>query len=103
MTTQGCIKHGTQGSKKRIQCYLFVDILIFNSEFLCTICAFVLFDKVVIFIYLQIVILRSCRSSAFKSIGELKETVQQLQADLTLANQKLKSVRQHSQVKKKEQ
>lgn len=45
----------------------------------------------------QIVILRSCRSSAFKSIGELKETVQQLQADLTLANQKLKSVRQHSQ------
>ena len=47
----------------------------------------------------QIVNLRTCRTSAFKSIGELKETVQQLQADLTLANQKLKSVRQHSQVK----
>lgn len=45
----------------------------------------------------QIIILRSCRSLAFKSISDLKETVQQLQADLTLANQKLKSSRQQSQ------
>ncbi|CAI9717378.1 Hypothetical predicted protein [Octopus vulgaris] len=45
----------------------------------------------------QISLLKNYRRSALKSTNEMKETIQQLQTDLILANQKLKVLRQHSQ------
>ncbi|XP_014780235.1 centlein-like [Octopus bimaculoides] len=45
----------------------------------------------------QISLLKNYRRTALKSTTEMKETIQQLQTDLILANQKLKVLRQHSQ------